>query len=170
VISDQVLEVLDWVGWLHKRVHMRFRSTSWIGLQRLRLESWFRRWRVLSPHYVRERALVERWLHMIDRCLVKQPAAVAAVVRTAELLRGHGLSYRHRLIAWNMIIDDLAKPVFDGVLVLPDLASAIVGAQSVVGEELEHATLQQAIDGILAEAANAKLAAAGQPSQYRTDR
>jgi hypothetical protein len=155
VISEQVLEALDWVGWLHKRVRMRFHSTGWIGLRRLRLEASLRRWRLLSPHYVRERALVERWLHMIDRCLTKQPAAVGAVVRTAELLQGCGLAYRHRLIAWNLIIDGLAKPVFDGALALPDLSVAITRAQAAVGDNLHQATLRQAIADIQAEAARA---------------
>jgi len=152
VISEQALDALEWIGWLHRRVKMRFHSTSWIGLRRLRLEASLRRWRMLSPHYVRERALVERWLHMIDRCLVKQPAAVGAVVRTAELLQGCGLAYRHRLIAWNLIIDGLAKPAFDGALVLPDLAFAITRAQAAVGDNLHQAALRQTIAEIQAEA------------------
>jgi hypothetical protein len=161
VISEQVLEVLDWLGWLHRRVRMRFHSTTWIGLRRLRMEASLRRWRLLSPHYVRERALVERWLHMVDRALVKQPKAVAAVVQTAGLLQGCGLAYRHKLIAWNLIIDGLAKPVFDGALVLPDLAAAIARAQAAVADNLRQAALRQAIDDIRAEAATANAAATG---------
>jgi hypothetical protein len=163
VISEQVLDALEWIGWLHKRVRMRFRSTSWMGLRRLRLEASLRRWRLLSPHYVRERTLVERWLHMIDRCLVKQPAAAAAVVRTAELLQGCGLAYRHRLVAWNLIIDSLAKPVFDGALVLPDLASAITRAQAAVGDHLHQTALRQTLAEIKAGAATAPGALLGKP-------
>jgi hypothetical protein len=159
VVSEQVLELLDWIGWRHRRVRMRFRSTSRIGRRRLRIEASLRRWRMLSPHYVSERALVERWLHMIDRCLSKQPASVAAVVRTAELLQGCGLAYRHKLIAWNLIIDGLAKPVFDGALVLPDLASAITRARAAVGDDLQQAALRQAIADIRAEAASSNEAA-----------
>jgi hypothetical protein len=159
VVSEQVLELLDWLSWRDKRVRMRFHSTSRIGRRRLLIEASLRRWRLLSPHYVRERALVERWLHMIDRALVKQPAAVAHVVRTAELLQGCGLSYRHKLIAWNLIIDGLAKPVFDGALVLPDLASAITRARAAVGDDLQQAALRQAIADIRAEAASANEAA-----------
>uniref|UniRef100_Q07JY9 DUF6537 domain-containing protein n=1 Tax=Rhodopseudomonas palustris (strain BisA53) TaxID=316055 RepID=Q07JY9_RHOP5 len=163
VISEQLLELLDWLRWRDKRVRMRFHSTSRIGRRRLRIEASLRRWRMLSPHYVRERALVERWLHMIDRCLTKQPAAVAAVVRTAELLRGCGLAYRNKLIAWNLIIDGLAKPVFDGALVLPDLSCAINRARAAVGDDLQQAALRQTIADIRAEAA-AATAAAARPS------
>ncbi|MCK7473819.1 MAG: hypothetical protein MZV49_10470 [Rhodopseudomonas palustris] len=65
---------------------MRFRATNRLGRQRLRAQAALRRWRLLSPRYARERALTERWLHMIDRCLSKQPQATGAVVADAELL------------------------------------------------------------------------------------
>lgn len=152
ILSEQALDVLDWLGWRHRRARMRFHNTSWIGLRRLRLEASLRRWRLLSPRYAQERALVERWLHMVDRCLTKQPASAFAVIDTATMLRGCGAAYRHSLAAWNLIIDGLAKPAFDGALALPDLSAAIVRARAAVTDDLQQVVLKQVIAEIRAEA------------------
>ena len=50
---------------------------------------------------------------------------VAAVVATAELVQGYGDGYIQNLRDWNLIVDNLVKPTFDGALALPDLAGAV---------------------------------------------
>jgi hypothetical protein len=145
IIADPVLDTLEFLGWLHKPVKMRFNATSWLGIKRLKIESWLRRWRLLSVRYPKERAWVERWLHMIDRCLTKQPQAVAEIVQTATMVNGYGDHYRHGLADWHLIIDQLAKPVFDGVLVVPDLAEAIRLARAAALPDPRQTALKRVI-------------------------
>jgi hypothetical protein len=78
-----------------------------------------------------ERVWVERWLHMIDRALTRRPDAVEAVVRSATMIEGYGTGYRQGMAAWHQIVDGLAKPAFDGTLVIADLAEAIMRARTV---------------------------------------
>ncbi len=105
----------------NKRVSIRFSTASRFGIRRLKIEAGLRRWRLFSVRYAKERVWVERWLHMIDRSLTKQPQAAPAIVQTATMIEGYGDVYRQGLADWNAIIDGLVKPTFDGVLALPDL-------------------------------------------------
>jgi hypothetical protein len=90
------------------------------------IEASLRRWRRYSIRYSKERNWVERWLHMIDRALTRQPAAAPAVIDTASMVQGYGDAYRYGLADWHAIIDLLAKPTFDGMLRLPNLPHASV--------------------------------------------
>jgi hypothetical protein len=88
---------------------------------------------------------VERWLHMIARCLDKQPQAVSAVVETATMIQGHGDPYRQGLADWHLIIDGLVKPTFDGKLPLADLAGAITEARAACMPDPRQAALKRTI-------------------------
>lgn len=112
-------------GWTHLPVSMRFNACSGAGRLRLRLEASLRRWRLFSARYVSERAWVERWLHMIDRGLTKQPAAALAIVGTAAMIQGSGDGYRRGLADWHALIDGVVKPALDGVLPVVDLSAAV---------------------------------------------
>ncbi|QDM18556.1 hypothetical protein FNL55_22870 [Tardiphaga sp. vice352] len=140
IAGGPLLRMVEIVRCAHRTVPIRFSNASWWGIQRLKLESSLRHSRRLSARYAVERVWVERWLHMIDRALTRQPAAVGAVVQMATMIEGYGTGYRTGMAAWHQIIDGLAKPVFDGPLVLPDLAAAIARARHVPrdpkGEEL----------------------------------
>ena len=83
VVAEPVLDVLEWVGWTHTPVSIRFSAASRWGVRRLKIEAALRRWRLFSVRYAKERVWVERWLHMIDRSLTKQPQAASAIVQTA---------------------------------------------------------------------------------------
>ncbi|WP_296517487.1 DUF6537 domain-containing protein [Rhodopseudomonas sp.] len=148
MVADPVLSVLEYIGWLHMPVKVRFNATSLLGIRRLKIESWLRRWRLLSVRYPKERAWVERWLHMIDRCLTKQPQAVAEIVQTATMVQGYGTGYRQGLADWHLIIDQLAKPTFDGALPLKDLAGAIVEARAAALPDPRQAALKRKIAAI----------------------
>jgi Family of unknown function (DUF6537) len=145
VVAEPVLDVLEKVGWTHKRVSIRFSTASRWGIRRLKIEAGLRRWRLFSVRYARERAWVERWLHMISRSLAKQPKAASAIVQTATMVQGYGDAYRQGLADWHAIIDGLAKPTFDGVLPLPDLAAAIAEARAAVMPDPRQVALKRTI-------------------------
>lgn len=130
MLAEPLLELAGWLKWSRLPVRLRFSPRPWPRRMVLRLWALLARWRPSAVRAGQERALVERWLHMIDRALTLRPAAAAAVVATATLIHGEGESYRRRVANWHVVIDTLAKPVFDGVLDLPDLAGALVEAQA----------------------------------------
>ena len=157
VIADPILALLDWLGWRRRRVAIRFSANSRFSVRRLRIEAGFKRWRLFSNRYAKERVWVERWLHMIDRSLTKQPAAASAVIQTATMIRGYGEPYRQGIADWHAIIDGLVKPTFDGVLALPDLAGAITEARAAVMPDPRQAALKRKIAEIRARVPAAEL-------------
>jgi hypothetical protein len=151
-VADPLLGVLDWMGWLHRPVSMRFSTAGRLDIRRLKIEAGLRRWRLFSVRYATERAWVERWLHMIDRALTKQPQAAAEIVESATLIHDYGDVYRRGLADWHLIIDGLAKPTFDGALALPDLAGAIRQARAATLPDPRQAALKRKIAEIRARA------------------
>ena len=119
------------------------------------MEAGLRRWRLYSVRYARERVWVERWLHMISRSLEKQPGAAFAMVQSATMIQGYGASYRHGLADWHAIIDGLAKPTFDGVLPLADLADAVAEARAAATPDSRQVALKRAIGEIRARSLSA---------------
>jgi len=124
-IGRPLLMGCERAGWTHLPVSMRFNARSGAGRLRLRLEASLRRWRLFSARYAAERAWIERWLHMIDRGLTRQPAAALAIAGTAAMVQGTGDGYRRGLSDWHALIDGVVKPVLDGALSVADLAAAI---------------------------------------------
>ena len=153
--AEPVLDVLEWLRWTHRPVRVRFGVRSRGGIRRLKIEAALRRWRLFSVRYAVERAWVERWLHMIDRSLTKQPAAAFEIVRTATMIQGYGDPYRQGLADWHAIIDGLVKPVFDGALILPDLAGAVAEARAAAMPDPRQAALKRKIAEIRARALGA---------------
>jgi hypothetical protein len=151
-VAEPLLDALEWAGWLHKPVSMRFSNASRWGIRRLKMEASLRRWRRFSVRYAKERVWVERWLHMIDRSLTKQPDAAPAMVQTATMVQGYGDAYRQGLADWHAIIDGLAKPTFDGVLPLQDLAGAVAEARAAAMPDPRQAALKRTIAEIRARA------------------
>lgn len=160
-IAETLLELIEWRGWTRKQVSIRFSTKNRWGIRRLKIEASLRRWRRYSVRYARERVWVERWLHMIDRALTRQPAAAAAIVQTATMVQGYGGAYRGGLADWHAIIDGLAKPTFDGVLPLKDLAGAVAEARAAALPDPRQAALKRTIAEIRARALAARENAAG---------
>jgi hypothetical protein len=133
-------------------VSIRFGNASRRGIRRLRIEAGLRRWRLFSVRYAKERVWVERWLHMIDRSLTKQPAAASTIVQTATMVRGYGDAYRQALADWHAIIDGLVKPTLDENLPLADLAAAVAEARAAVTPDPRQAALKRTIAEIRARA------------------
>ena len=151
VVAELVLDVLEWKGWTHKAVSIRFSTRNRWGIRRLKIEAGLRRWRLFSVRYEKERAWVERWLHMISRSLDKQPKAAPAIVQTADMVQGYGDVYRQGLADWHAIIDGLAKPTFDGALPLADLAGAIAEARAAAMPDPRQLALKRVIAEIRAQ-------------------
>jgi hypothetical protein len=164
-IADPILGILGRLGWVHKQVSIRFSTKNRWRIRRLKIEASLRRWRRFSVRYARERVWVERWLHMIDRALTKQPEAASAIVQTATMVQGYGDAYRQGLADWHAIIDGLAKPTFDGVLPLRDLAGAVAEARTAAlaaaSPDPRQAALKRTIAEIRARALAGANAAAG---------
>jgi hypothetical protein len=152
VVAEPILDVLNWLGWVHKRVSIHFSTANRFSIRRLKIEASLRRWRRYSIRYSKERLWVERWLHMIDRSLSKQPAAAPAIVQTATMIEGYGDVYRQGLADWNAIIDGLVKPTFDGVLALPDLGIAVTEARAAALPDPRQSALKRKIAEIRARA------------------
>ena len=110
--------------------------------------------------YAEERLWVERWLHMISRSLAKQPQAASAIVQTATMIQGYGDVYRQGLADWHAIIDGLAKPTFDGVLPLADLAGAVTEARAAAMPDPRQVALKRVIAEVRARALSAGAKAA----------
>lgn len=154
-IAEPILGLLRRLGWIRKQVSIRFSTRNRWRIRRLKIEASLRRWRRFSIRYARERVWVERWLHMIDRALTRQPEAASAIVQTATMVQGYGDAYRQGLADWHAIIDGLAKPTFDGVLPLRDLAGAVAQARAVSAAALpdpRQAALKRTIAEIRARA------------------
>jgi hypothetical protein len=152
MVADPVLYSLEWVGWLHLPVVRRFSTASRWSVRRLKIEASLRRWRLHSVRYAKERAWVERWLHMIDRSLTKQPQAASAIAETATMVQGYGHRYRQGVADWHLVIDGLVKPTFDGILKLPDLAGAVAEARAAALPDPRQASLKRTIAQIRARA------------------
>ena len=150
VIAEYLIDALVWAGWAHKRISIRFSTASRVGIRRLKVEAGLKRWRRYSVRYAKERQWVERWLHMISRSLVKQPAAAGEIVQTATMIEGYGDVYRQGMADWNAIIDGLAKPTFDGVLALPDLGAAVAEARAAALPDPQQTALKRKIAEIRA--------------------
>jgi hypothetical protein len=161
VAADPILTVLDKIGWTRRRVSIPFSTASRWGIRRLKMEAWLRRWRLFSIRYGQERGWVERWLHMIARSMAKQPAATNAIVATATMVQGYGDAYRQGLADWHAIIDGLAKPTFDGVLPLTDLAGAVTEARAATMPDPRQVSLKRAVAQIRARAIGPDAHAAG---------
>jgi hypothetical protein len=145
IVAEPVLDVLEWMGWVHMPVSIRFSTATRWGIRRLRIEASLRRWRLFSVRYAKERVWVERWLHMIDRSLTKQPAAASAIVQTATMVQGYGDAYRQALADWHAIIDGLVKPTFDENLPLADVAAAVAEARAAVLPDPRQVALKRTI-------------------------
>ena len=145
IVAEPVLDGLEWLGWLRMPFPIRFSTTGRLAIRRLKIEAGLKRWRLLSVRYAKERVWVERWLHMIDRSLTKQPGATPVIIQTATMVSGYGDGYRQGLADWSAIIDGLIKPTFDGVLALPDLAGAVAEARAVALPDPRQAALKRTI-------------------------
>jgi hypothetical protein len=152
LVAEPVLDVLEWVDWTHAPVSIRFSAANRWGIRRLKIEAALKRWRLFSVRYAKERVWVERWLHMIDRSLTRQPQAAPAIIQTATMIEGYGSLYRHGLADWHAIIDGLVKPTFDGVLPLSDLAGAVAEARAAVMPDARQIALKRKIAEIRARA------------------
>lgn len=108
-----------------KTCKLQFSAATSAGLRRLRFWSAVRQARPYSLRFAQERMWAERWLHMIDRGMNKDPASAAAIVETSDLIGEGGMATKAGLMKWNCVIDGLIKPVSDGMVTIPNLTAAV---------------------------------------------
>lgn len=163
---DQAETIADTLAWAKMlRGRMRIRLDRKRGRARLAMFVKFRRMRPQSLRYARENPSIERWLHMIDRALTKQPSAASEVVRSVLIIRGYGANHRLSLENWGLVINGLAKPVFDGELVLPQLAAALAAARTAALNDASGEELRRTIADIRSTAGSAAVpGATGSPA------
>ena len=135
-----------------RSVTLRFSARGRFALRKLKWLAAARITRPFSERFKKERVWVERWLHMVDRSLIKQPEATVAIIRTANLVTGHGDAYQNGLAEWNVIIDRLVKPACDGDLALAKLGEAIGEAREAAGVEYDQGRLLSAVEQLRAQA------------------
>jgi hypothetical protein len=155
--AEMIADGLTAIRMLRGRMRI-YTDRAW-GRARLRMFLRFRRIRPGSMRYAKESSSTERWLHMIDRALTKQPAATTEVVRSIRVVSGYGASHRLSLESWNLIINKLAKPVFDGELALPQLPEALSRARSAAIADASGEELRRTIADIRATASSVEASA-----------
>ena len=82
-------------------------------------------------------------------------AQTAFPSKPIRIVHGYGANHRLSLENWNLVINSLAKPVFDGELVLPQLASALASARSAALNDASGEELRRTIADIRSTAASA---------------
>lgn len=160
--AEIALDILPRLGLAGRHLALRFGARSRFGLRWLRGLAALRITRPFSLRFRIERAWVERWLHMIDRSLLTQPAAAAEIVRTAALIEGHDDAYWDRMAQWHAIIDGLVKPVCDGTLPLPRLGEAVRTARHTAQAEVGPGPLAAVIARLRMQAPGGAVPAAGE--------
>jgi hypothetical protein len=151
--ANQVIDALKLLRCRDRALLLRFNAACKSGVLWLNLWTLSQRMRPYSLQFASERAWVERWLHMMNRSRPRQPGAIPAIIETADLIEGSGLAYSVSLKKWNLIIDDLVKPVCDGEFSLPDLGAAVREASRAAREDADGTRLRQVIADIVAKAA-----------------
>jgi len=126
--ADQVMPVLTYLGLSRRCVAIGFDGSTLVGRKKANACAFLKRARMYSKRAKIERAWVERWLHMVDRSMLKQHDAAIEVIRSADLISGAGAAYHRGLDRWAAIVDRLIKPACDGHLCLKDMAYPIRAA------------------------------------------
>lgn len=130
--AKPALDVLQRLRLRQRVVTLRFGAGSRSSLMWTKSIAVMRRVRPFSHRFMKERAWVERWLHMIDRSYIKQHEAAGEVAETARLVSGSGPAYQRGMEEWDAVIDELVKPTCDGRLEGADFAGAVRIARQAV--------------------------------------
>lgn len=146
--AKSAVVALSVLGWSNLRTPLRLTARTAAGLRKLKAIVLLRRFRPMSLRYLKERALVERWLHMIDRSLTLRPEIALEVVRTASIIQGCGFSYHSRVARWNIVIDHLVKPALEDKIMVPDLRAAVARLREAAEQGVDGARLRQFIEEI----------------------
>lgn len=123
--ANQITPVLNYLGLCGRAVLVRFDATTYAGRRKAGACALLKRLRTYSKRAKTEHALIERWLHMVDRTRLKQPEATMEVIRSVDIIEGGGRTYHERLERWRNIVDRVIKPACEGVLDLRDMPGAV---------------------------------------------
>ncbi len=162
--ASQVDEALRILRCPDRTLVLRFNAACRTGVLWLKAWTMSQRMRPFSSRFASERAWVERWLHMMDRSLPRQPGAIPAIAETADLIEGCGPDYSAGMKKWNLIVDQLVKPACDGKLLVHDLGEAVRQANRAAREDSDGRRLRQVIADIVAAAVQNPARPAGSAS------
>lgn len=95
--------------------------------------------RKASQRYAREHAIIERWLHMIERSHARLPQATAEIVASGVWLDDHGPLREEKISRWSLMIDALVKPAIEGRMTIPDLPDVMRELQADSGSLADFA-------------------------------
>lgn len=145
-VARKLLHFVDRRGWSKASLPMKVRTTSLWGFLRLKTLASFRFMRPISLRGAEERAWIERWLHLVQRVLIVNPAAALEVVQTAQLVRGYGETWERGHLNWRRIADDLIEPMLQLSPTPAHFADAVLQARIAANADPEgtrlHAVLQ----------------------------
>lgn len=159
--ASQVNDALQILHCPDRTMVLRFNAARRIGVLWLKAWTLSQRMRPFSSRFASERAWVERWLHMMDRSLSRQPGAIPAIVETADLIEGCGPVYHAGMKKWNLIVDQLVKPACDGELPIDDLGEAVRRANRAARADSDGGQLRQVIADIVAAATHGSVQPSG---------
>lgn len=130
--AKPALDLLQRLRLRQRVVTLRFGAGSRSSLMWTKLIAVMRRVRPFSYRFMKERAWVERWLHMIDRSYIRQHEAAGEVAETARLVSGSGPVYQRGMEEWDAVIDELVKPTCEGRLEGANFAGTVRIARQAV--------------------------------------
>ncbi len=147
-VARKLLHFVDRRGWSKASLPMKVRTTSLWGFLRLKTLASFRFLRPISLRGAEERAWIERWLQLVQRALIVNPAAALEVVQTAQLVRGYGDTWERGHLNWRRIADDLIEPMLQLSPTPSHFADAVLQARIAANADPEGTRLDAVLHSI----------------------
>jgi indolepyruvate ferredoxin oxidoreductase beta subunit len=138
---------------------LKVRTTRLSGFVRLKALAALKWWRPRTLRFAEEERWVERWLDLIERALVADPALAREVVATAALVRGYAETYKRGLASWTKIMDAVVEPGLAGALSGVALADAVLQARVAASKDPEGEALANTIAALTRVAGLGRMAA-----------
>ena len=138
---------------------LKVRTTRFSGFLRLKLLAGLKFWRPRTLRFAEEEAWIERWLSLVERALVVDPAAAREVIATAALVRGYADTYKRGLANWSRIMEAVVEPSLSGSLPRAQFSDAVLQARLAAVKDPEGEALAKTIAAINRTVAAGKMAA-----------
>ena len=127
---------------------MHVRTTTVLGLARLRLLAGLRWWRPHTHRYAEEQAEIERWLTQIRAAAQLSVDLAREIAECARLIKGYGDTYKRGLGNYRRIADEVIAPALAGKLAPRAAADAVANARVAALADPEGETLSRTLAAI----------------------